>query len=946
MPNTPIETLSIEASPTLAQEILIVTGKRLSLTTLRALLIAGVSAPNVLLSVGDVNSTLTSTATDKPLAASAGKTLKDALDALPGTAPPLAPTAISAIGTGGKFSREDHQHPRQSAVETATTVPVAARIRLVGDVTVQAQLDRFDALAAKESDRAALDSRVSAIEGKGLASAPVLSQLNAIPGSVAIGDRFLIGPAPTGVWAGAANQVAQVTSTGPIVWAYSVPFSGMTIFVKGAALAGTTGVEVTFNGTAWEESQSSVVNALTVNDPNSALSAAQGPVIAGLISTEKARTDRRMPIISSTLTVAPPSPALGDRYVVAASATLAWATKDNNIAQWDGAAWVFTVPVSGDEVYDKAQKVPLYFDGTLWGRGGGNVTATTNKGLKSTPGTSGTAVEMDFANMEAAPALLDTANDLITVFDASANKITKVPIFQIATPVASLADSVIGTSDNGTGANSVTTSLIYVDIPNAVINVTLLGEYSVELDRLQVNHSVAGSAVWVAITDALNTVIAEVKFTSATALSPVAVNVSTPSYTVTGPVTLKARYRVDTAGAGSITNSNLSGSLRPRIAARRVSGFAALPGTVSQVSGRAALASNQTTPAVAAYIDSGLQFVAPESGTFDIEYEAVVSNAAAGGSVDTCITDSGNNPQPDSIKRTQIATANNTFVATGSCRMTLAAGDLVKMRFAPGGANTATLYGNPVQGYSILKWSKSSGYVAGPTSPHTYPSTGIITAIGSTINVGQVNRIDTTAFATAGGLTINGPASGADGDWFGVLDWGNTFDGNNKNVVINFGVGQTFEGAAQSLTLSSRGENAHFIRSGGTWRLKSSRTPQVLVLTGTKLSGVLGGITWTHSLADPWSLTTSIGLIGTTIAQVLQFASGVAFDYWVTATAGPTGVLMRGKNWGGTTSGSIGIVSASYCSTMSGVLTGNGRVFRLTATSTGSTGTLVIEMIS
>jgi len=47
------------------------------------------------------------------------------------------------------------------------------------------------------------------------------------------------------------------------------------------------------------------------------------------------------------LSAPPGSPAAGDAYIVAASATGAWAGKDGQIAVYDGAAWAFGVPRAG-----------------------------------------------------------------------------------------------------------------------------------------------------------------------------------------------------------------------------------------------------------------------------------------------------------------------------------------------------------------------------------------------------------------------------------------------------------------------------------------------------------------------------------------------------------------------------------------------------------------------
>ena len=57
-------------------------------------------------------------------------------------------------------------------------------------------------------------------------------------------------------------------------------------------------------------------------------------------------------IVADPLTL---SPTTGDRYIVGVSATGNWATHDNAIAQWDGAAWGFTAPGNSTSVFATAR---------------------------------------------------------------------------------------------------------------------------------------------------------------------------------------------------------------------------------------------------------------------------------------------------------------------------------------------------------------------------------------------------------------------------------------------------------------------------------------------------------------------------------------------------------------------------------------------------------------
>ncbi len=52
-------------------------------------------------------------------------------------------------------------------------------------------------------------------------------------------------------------------------------------------------------------------------------------------------------VLDRTLTAPPGSPATGAAYIPAASATGAWAGKENQIAIWSGSAWVFYPATTG-----------------------------------------------------------------------------------------------------------------------------------------------------------------------------------------------------------------------------------------------------------------------------------------------------------------------------------------------------------------------------------------------------------------------------------------------------------------------------------------------------------------------------------------------------------------------------------------------------------------------
>lgn len=83
-------------------------------------------------------------------------------------------------------------------------------------------------------------------------------------------------------------------------------------------------------------------------------------------------------VISRTLTAPPGSPTNGDRYIVGASPTGAWAGNANNIAVWTtdnpstpSGLWEFYTPKTGWIVYSVADTAYYFWNGTAWTNAGG-----------------------------------------------------------------------------------------------------------------------------------------------------------------------------------------------------------------------------------------------------------------------------------------------------------------------------------------------------------------------------------------------------------------------------------------------------------------------------------------------------------------------------------------------------------------------------------------------
>lgn len=72
------------------------------------------------------------------------------------------------------------------------------------------------------------------------------------------------------------------------------------------------------------------------------------------------------PSVLDIQTTPPGAPGIGDRYIVLPTGTGLWAGQDNDIAEWNGAAWVFETPEAGWVVYVQASSTIYIFDGSGW----------------------------------------------------------------------------------------------------------------------------------------------------------------------------------------------------------------------------------------------------------------------------------------------------------------------------------------------------------------------------------------------------------------------------------------------------------------------------------------------------------------------------------------------------------------------------------------------------
>lgn len=77
----------------------------------------------------------------------------------------------------------------------------------------------------------------------------------------------------------------------------------------------------------------------------------------------------------------PGSPSTGDRYVVV-SGTGAWSGHNDDIAEWDGSSWDFTIPNEGFALWDETGDRLMTYNGTAWVKFGSTITHNNLNGLQ------------------------------------------------------------------------------------------------------------------------------------------------------------------------------------------------------------------------------------------------------------------------------------------------------------------------------------------------------------------------------------------------------------------------------------------------------------------------------------------------------------------------------------------------------------------------------------
>jgi len=107
------------------------------------------------------------------------------------------------------------------------------------------------------------------------------------------------------------------------------------------------------------------------------------PANKGYVDTAINGLDWQDSVISKSISTPPGSPTTGDRYIVGASATGAWAGQDNNITEYNGTSWDFYTVNEGFATWVEDEDVNYTWNLTAWVKFGSTVTHANLIGLNA-----------------------------------------------------------------------------------------------------------------------------------------------------------------------------------------------------------------------------------------------------------------------------------------------------------------------------------------------------------------------------------------------------------------------------------------------------------------------------------------------------------------------------------------------------------------------------------
>lgn len=189
-------------------------------------------------------------------------------------------------------------------------------------------------------------------------------------------------------------------------------------------------------------------------------------------------------VLDRDLAAPPATPANGDRYIVAASPTGAWAGQAGRIAAYQDGAWMFYPPREGWIAWLADENAAVVYDGAAWIAFGGGGAGLANVVDDTTPQLGGHLDVNGFA-------LGDGALELVK-FSETAAAVNEITIANAATGAgptisASGDDANVALNLEGKGTGGVRTSLLGV---NAAADTT--NRVAVSAPAVLLNHAGAG----------------------------------------------------------------------------------------------------------------------------------------------------------------------------------------------------------------------------------------------------------------------------------------------------------------------------------------------------------------------------------------------------------------------------------------------------------------------
>lgn len=122
-------------------------------------------------------------------------------------------------------------------------------------------------------------------------------------------------------------------------------------------------------------------NLTNVGGTGGTFNAASEDYVVDQIKQRLQGLDWQESVLDKDLATPPVTPLTGDRYIVASSGTGAWLGKDDQIAEWDGTAWVFSIPNEGFATRVEDENILYIYDGASWASFGSAVDHGTLIGL-------------------------------------------------------------------------------------------------------------------------------------------------------------------------------------------------------------------------------------------------------------------------------------------------------------------------------------------------------------------------------------------------------------------------------------------------------------------------------------------------------------------------------------------------------------------------------------